>query len=130
MENLFKSLEIFIWNLLLPIGRRGRERKEAIAPPPSAPDAVRLEFLAQNQQQSIDPEPIQSILSRQSTEEELSSQPTIKITPRESKSLIYSNATIPTRTVRKKMKQGEAFMLITLSFLGLIIGILIAFFVR
>ena len=55
MINLFKTLEIHFWNLLLPIGKRGHERKEAIAPPPSAPDEVRLEYLAQSAQQVIDP---------------------------------------------------------------------------
>ena len=130
MINLFKTLEIHFWNILLPIGKRGHERKEAIAPPPSAPDEVRLEFLAQSAQQVIDPEPIRSILSQQSREVDLSSQPTIKIEKRGGQSSIYFGATVPTKAIKQKIKQGEAFMLVVSSFLGLVIGILIAFFVK
>ena len=130
MINLFKSLEIHFWNILLPIRKRGQERKEAIAPPPSAPDEVRLEYLAQNAQQVIEPEPIRSILSKQSTDVDLSSQPTIKIERRGGQSSIYLGATVPTKAIKQKIKQGEAFMLVVSSFLGLVIGILIAFFVK
>jgi len=115
---------------LLPIGKRGHERKEAIAPPLSAPDEVRLEYLAQSAQQVIDPEPIRSILSQQSREVDLSSQPTIKIEKRGGQSSIYFGATVPTKAIKQKIKQGEAFMLVVSSFLGLVIGILIAFFVK
>ena len=128
--NLFKTLEIHFWNLLLPIGKRGHERKEAIAPPLSAPDEVRLEYLVQSAQQVIDPEPIRSILSQQSREVDLSSQPTIKIENREKQSSIYLGTTVPTKAIKQKIKQGEAFMLVVSSVLGLVIGILIAFFVK
>ena len=130
MMNLFKTLETHFWNLLLPIGKRGHARKEAIAPPFSAPDEVRLEYLAQSAQQVIDPEPIRSILSQQSREVDLSSQPTIKIEKRGGQSSIYFGATVPTKAIKQKIKQGEAFMLVVSSFLGLVIGILIAFFVK
>ena len=114
----------------MPIRKRGQERKEAIAPPPSAPDEVRLEYLAQTAQQVIDPEPIRSILSQQSREVDLSSQPTIKIENREKQSSIYLGTTVPAKAIKQKIKQGEAFMLVISSFLGLVIGILIAFFVK
>ncbi len=130
MMNLFKTLEIHFWNLLLPIGKRGHERKEAIAPPLSAPDEVRLEYLAQSAQQVIDPQPIRSILSQQSRKVDLSSQPTIKIENREKQSSIYLGTTVPTKAIKQKIKQGEAFMLVVSSVLGLVIGILIAFFVK
>jgi hypothetical protein len=130
MMNLFKTLEIHFWNLLLPIGKRGHERKEAIAPPLSAPDEVRLEYLVQSAQQVIDPEPIRSILSQQSREVDLSSQPTTKIENREKQSSIYLGTTVPTKAIKQKIKQGEAFMLVVSSVLGLVIGILIAFFVK
>jgi len=115
---------------LLPIGKRGHERKEAIAPPLSAPDEVRLEYLAQSAQQVIDPQPIRSILSQQSREVDLSSQPTIKIEKRGGQSSNYFGATVPTKAIKQNIKQGEAFMLVVSSFLGLVIGILIAFFVK
>jgi hypothetical protein len=130
MINLFKYIEIHFWNILLPIGKREPERKEAIAPPPSAPDDVRLEFLVQSSQQVIDSEPINSILSIQTTEVDLYSQPTVKIEKRDWQSSFFLGTTVPTKAVKQKIKQGEAFMLIVSSFMGLIIGILIAFFVK
>jgi hypothetical protein len=101
MINLFKSLEIHFWNILLPIRKRGQERKEAIAPPPSAPDEVRLEYIAQSAQQIIEPEPIRSILSIQSTDVDLSSQPTIKIKGEGTKFYLFST-TSPQKRLNKK----------------------------
>jgi hypothetical protein len=131
MENLFKSLEIRLWNLVLKVGKRGRTRKEAVAPPSRfAPDEIRLEFLAQSQEQPIEAVPIAEILSQPTDKEALSSQPTIKVIARPTQEAIYSGATIPTKTVKQKIKQAEAVMLVVSSFLGLIIGVLIAFFIK
>lgn len=130
MTNLIKSVEIQFWNLLMPINRKPKPRKEAMEPPRSAPDKIRLEFLEKSQQEPIEATPIRQILSSPTSEEILSSQPTIKITRPNIGASIYAGATVPTKTVRQKIKKGEAFMLIISSFLGLFIGILIAFIVK
>jgi len=90
MENLLKSLEIHLWNVLLPVGRRHKSRKEAVPPPRSAPDAVRLEFLADLQQQEIEPVPIKEILSYASEKEILSIQPTVKIRTHQPSYSVYT----------------------------------------
>jgi len=130
MTNLIKSAEIQFWNLLMPLNRKAKPRKEATEPPRSAPDKIRLEFLEKSQQEPIEATPIRQILSSPTSEEILSSQPTIKITRPNIGASIYAGATVPTKTVRQKIKKGEAFMLIISSFLGLFIGILIAFIVK
>ncbi len=130
MSNPFKFVEIQFWNLLLPINRQPKTRKEATEPPRSAPDKIRLEFLEKSQQEPIEAAPIQQILSSPTSEETLSTQPTIKIKRSDTKVSLYAGATVPTKIVRQKIKKGEAFMLIISSFLGLFIGILIAFIVK
>lgn len=124
------SIEIRFWNALLPIHRKKARQQTQEEPPRSAPDEVRLAFLTQTADEPLRAEPVRSLLKKDSPPELLSYQPTVRIAVRENKPSVFEGATVATKVVVDAIKKSHAFMVLSSSFLGLLIGVLIAFFLR
>ncbi len=124
------SIEIGFWNALLPIRRKKARQQSQEVPPRSAPDAVRLAFLTQTSEEPLHAEPVRSLLNKASPLELQSFQPTVKVTVRENRTSMFEGATVATKVVVNAIKKSHAFMVLSSSFLGLLIGVLIAFFLR
>ncbi len=130
MSQMMNSIEIGFWNALLPIIRKKARQQSQEEPPCSAPDEVRLAFLTQTSDEPLPAEPVNSLLKQASPLELQSFQPTVKIAVRENKTPVFEGATVATKVVVDAIKKSHAFMVLSSSFLGLLIGVLIAFFLK
>ena len=130
MSRMMNSIEIGFWNALMPIRRRKANPPSREEPPRSAPDAVRLAFLTQSIRESTPVEPVRSLLTEVSPLELQSLQPTVRVTVRENRPSVFEGATVATKVVVDAIKKSQAFMVVSSSFLGLLIGVLIAFFLK
>ena len=130
MSQMMNSIEIGFWNALLPIHRKKACQQSREEPPRSAPDAVRLAFLTQSSEEPLQAEPIQTILKQASALELQSFQPTVRVAVRTDKPSVFEGATVATKVVMDAIKKSHAFMVLSSSFLVLLIGVIIAFFLK
>jgi len=130
MSQMMNTIEIGIWNALMPLRRKKAVEQSNIEPPRSAPDEVRLAFLTKDSVEPIHAEPVKSIYQKLSPLEEQSLQPTVKISVQTNKVSVFEGATVATKVVVDAIKKSQAFMVVSSSFLGLLIGVLIAFFLK
>jgi len=89
-----------------------------------------LAFLTQSSEEPLQAEPIQTILKQASALELQSFQPTVRVAVRTDKPSVFEGATVATKVVMDAIKKSHAFMVLSSSFLGLLIGVIIAFFLK
>jgi|ADurb_H2B_01_Slu_FD_contig_21_73944_length_518_multi_4_in_0_out_0_2 hypothetical protein len=130
MSQMMNAIEIGIWNALMPIRRRKARTQSNEAPPRFAPDEVRLAFLTKAANEPAQAEPVHSLLRKFSPLEEQSLQPTVRVSVGTNKISVFEGATVATKVVVDAIKKSQAFMVVSSSFLGLLIGVLIAFFLK
>jgi len=130
MSRMMNAIEIGLWNALLPIRRKKARQQSKMEAPRSASDAVRLAFLSQSPEEPFSAEPVQTLLKQASTLELQSFQPTVRVAVRANKPSVFEGATVATKVVMDTIKKSQAFMVLSSSFLGLLIGVIIAFFLK
>ncbi|MFZ3070336.1 MAG: hypothetical protein WA110_04345 [Anaerolineaceae bacterium] len=126
------SIEIGFWDTIIPISKKARSnggspkksRKKA------NPDEVVLAFYDRQKREPIEEAPIHEIVMNAPPEEMLSYEPTRRVPVRNTGKLTFDGATVATRLSAAGFKKAQTLMVISSSFLGLLIGIFIAFFVK
>ena len=109
---------------LKPKGARNKSKNFDVA----LPD-VRLSFDTQRVQRAKSPEPVESILLNATYTQEFSFQPTVPVSLKPIEPEIQFGDTLANRIGQMDFRKSQALMLISISVMGLMIGILISFII-
>lgn len=130
MTQIMSSIEISLWNKLIPVNKKTQPVTKQIARENkrNSVSEVKLTF-SDDMNKHAEPMTISKLVLNASPEEELSYEPTRPIPISASNLLIQNNPTVPTKIVTSEYKKGQALMVLSISFLGFLIGACIALFV-
>lgn len=128
MDKAYAKFQPNIWNANKPMARRvsDPEADARFLKRPPAPENVRLSFETQRIINARKPKAVSEIMMNASTGEVISFQATLPVMVNNAKKNI-SDFTTTTLVTLKDFKRSQAFMIISTSFLGTLIGIFIAY---